>query len=61
MALAPIKAVTPPITNRRCSVVGAKLKRGANRFTRKPPALTIPACIKAETGVGASIVPTSQT
>ena len=33
---------------------------GLRRSTRNPPALMIPACIRAETGVGASIVSGSQ-
>ena len=33
---------------------------GLSRITRKPPALMMPACIRAETGVGASIVSGSQ-
>ncbi len=41
--------------------MGAMPYRGANRFTRNPPAFTIPAWSMADTGVGASIVPGSHT
>ena len=42
------------------SAAGAWTSSGESRTTRKPPALMMPACMKAETGVGVSIVSGSQ-
>ncbi len=52
-------AMMPAMTAAICTS-GAASITGAKRISRKPPALTRPACISAETGVGAVIDPISQ-
>ena len=54
------RAVKAPTRARVLREAGEKVMRGLKRTTRNPPALTIPACIRAETGVGASMVSGSQ-
>ena len=49
-------AVTRPITNAMFSTAGVKISKYANLFSKIPPTFTTPACIKADTGVGASDV-----
>jgi hypothetical protein len=44
----------------RLRATGESTTSGLSRMTRNPPALMMPACIRAETGVGASIVSGSQ-
>ena len=58
--MAPKAAVNAPVRANRPEAKGAAAKIGASRTTRYPPALTIPACMNAETGVGVSIVSGSQ-
>ena len=50
------RAVKPPTAARSSSALGAWAMSGLNRLIRKPPALMMPACMRAETGVGVSIV-----
>ncbi len=57
---APNKAVNPPSMASTASTPGAASIRSAKRISRKPPPLTTPACSKADTGVGASIISVSQ-
>ena len=42
-----------PAAKTQCIVIGLRANSGANLANRKPPALIIPACRKAVTGVGA--------
>src|SRR3569833_2377887 len=56
----PINAVSKPTANTTCSTSDACTNNGAKRLSKKPPALTMPACISADTGVGPSIVYGSQ-
>ena len=56
----PRRAVIAPIIASRLRAAGESTSSGLSRITRNPPALIMPACIRAETGVGASIVSGSQ-
>ena len=60
MTKAPNAAVSVPPIARVAEASGAAAKIGDSRTKRKPPALIIPACMKADTGVGVSIVSGSQ-
>ncbi len=54
------RAVKAPTSARAFSAPGDCVISGLRRTTRKPPALMMPACIRAETGVGVSSVSGSQ-
>ena len=56
----PNRAVAAPTRASVSRTRGLAAKRGLRRTTRNPPALMIPACIRAETGVGVSMVSGSQ-
>ncbi len=56
----PSRAVKPPINTSAARAPGVVSSRSAKRISRKPPALMMPACSRAETGVGASMTSTSQ-
>ena len=58
---APRMAVIVPTTKATCRVVELSPNSGASRLIRKPPALMIPACNSACTGVGAYSERGSQT
>ena len=60
MTTAPNAAVRVPMMVRNASAWGAWTNNGLVLTMRKPPALMIPACMKAETGVGVSMVSGSQ-
>ena len=49
-------AVISPITNATFSTAGVKSSKNAILLSKIPPTLTTPACMSAETGVGASEV-----
>ncbi len=57
---APKIAVRVPMRKAACRVVPLRAKSGARRLMRNPPALMMPACNKAWTGVGANSEPGSQ-
>ncbi len=48
----PNKAVSAPKTNKMANKFACVANKGANLTIRKPPPLTNPACIRADTGVG---------
>ena len=48
-------AVAAPITTSKTCAAGTSDTSGAKRNNTKPPRLTMPACSRADTGVGASI------
>ena len=56
----PNRPVKAPTIASKSSATCESVTRGLRRMMRKPPALMIPACIRADTGVGASIVSGSQ-
>jgi len=56
ISMEPSTAVTRPTANITCSTEPACTNTGAKRLMMKPPALTMPACISAEVGVGPSMV-----
>ncbi len=56
----PRAAVTEPTMTSRAIAASDRTISGANRSRIAPPALMMPACIRAETGVGDSIVSGSQ-
>ena len=60
IASIPSTAVDEPTTVNSMSAAGDCTITGASRSSNAPPALMIPACMSAETGVGASIVSGSQ-
>ena len=53
-------AVNAPAAASKVRAEGVSTTSGLSRRIRKPPALMMPACINAETGVGVSIVSGSQ-
>ena len=60
MTTDPNNAVNPPTRTSTSSAGVERPTMCAKRSTRKPPALMMPACNIAETGVGVSITSTSQ-
>ena len=60
MTSEPNKAVNAPNSASVDMAAGDSVTSGLSRMMRKPPALMMPACINAETGVGVSIVSGSQ-
>ena len=60
IATDPNSAVTAPSTARTFKADGASASTGLMRTIRKPPALMIPACMRADTGVGVSSTSGSQ-
>jgi hypothetical protein len=60
IASMPRTAVIVPTAESSSNASGTRTISGANRNSNAPPALMTPACIRAETGVGASIVSGSQ-
>ena len=56
----PRSAVIAPMIASMLRQAGESTSSGLSRMMRNPPALIMPACIRAETGVGASIVSGSQ-
>ena len=53
-------AVKAPTSARVFSAAGSLIRTGERRTTRNPPALMMPACMSADTGVGVSMVSGSQ-
>ena len=53
-------AVAAPTTTSRVCAAATSDTSGAKRSSTKPPRFTIPACSRADTGVGASITWMSQ-
>jgi hypothetical protein len=51
----PTSALIPPTPATTSMTLASANNTGANRAIRMPPALTSPACMKADTGVGAVI------
>src|SRR3954467_717315 len=60
MTTEPNSAVSPPTMANRSSDGTESAITSPKRSTRKPPALMMPACSSAETGVGVSITSSSQ-
>ena len=60
MTSPPNSAVKPPISARPASARGDASITSVNRISRTTPALTTPACKRADTGVGASITSVNQ-
>ena len=60
MTTEPNNAVNPPMIASASSAGNESAMKSAKRRIRKPPALMIPACSSAETGVGVSITSISQ-
>ena len=58
--MAPNAAVNAPARANSPEANGAPTKIGASRMIRNPPALTMPACMNADTGVGVSMVSGNQ-
>ena len=56
----PTNALVVPTTTTTSMNAGSAVMTGAKRTSRTPPALTNPACISAEAGVGAFIDESNQ-
>ena len=60
ITMAPKSAVNPPASTSTAMAMGEACTTSAMRMSTKPPALIMPACSRADTGVGASITSVSQ-